>query len=38
MINAKNIHFSYGNFKVLKGIDLDVKKGEFISITGSSGA
>ncbi len=38
MINAKNIHFSYGNVKVLKGIDLDVKKGEFISITGSSGA
>jgi len=38
MIIAKNIHYSYDNLKVLTGIDLDIKKGEFISITGASGA
>jgi len=38
MINAKNIHYSYGNLKVLKGVDLDIEKGEFVSIVGASGA
>ena len=38
MIVAKNLHKSFGNLKVLKGITLDVKKGEIISIVGSSGA
>ena len=38
MIVANNIHYSYDNLKVLKGIDLDIKKGEFVSIIGSSGA
>ena len=27
MLKLSNIHFSYGETKVLKGIDLDVKKG-----------
>ena len=38
MISASNIHYSYGNIKVLKSIDLNIKKGEFVSIVGDSGA
>ena len=38
MITAKNIHYSYGNLKVLKGVDLNIEKGEFVSIIGDSGA
>ena len=38
MLKLSNIHFSYGETKVLNGIDLDVKKGEMVSIVGSSGA
>ncbi len=38
MIIAKNITKSYGDLKVLKGIDLTLEKGEIISIVGPSGA
>ena len=38
MIQATDIHKSYGALKVLKGIDLDIRKGEIISIVGASGA
>ena len=38
MITAKKIYYSYGNLQVLKGIDLNIKKGEFVSIVGASGA
>ena len=38
MIIAKNIRKSFGNLEVLKGIDLEIKKGEVVSIVGSSGA
>jgi len=38
MIIAQNIHKSFGTLKVLKGISLEVKKGEIISIVGASGA
>ncbi len=38
MIKATNIHKSYGDLHVLKGIDLSVEKGEIISIVGKSGA
>lgn len=38
MIQANNITKSFGYLRVLKGIDLDVKKGEIVSIVGSSGA
>ena len=38
MIIAKNIKFSYGQLKVLNDISLEINKGEFISIVGSSGA
>jgi lipoprotein-releasing system ATP-binding protein len=38
MIIAKNITKSFGNLKVLKGIDLTVEKKDVISIVGPSGA
>ncbi|MBU8891467.1 MAG: ABC transporter ATP-binding protein [Bacteroidales bacterium] len=38
MIVAKNIKKSYGDLQVLKGIDLEIKKGEIVSIVGPSGA
>lgn len=38
MIRAQNIHKSYGNLEVLKGVDIHIKEGEVISIVGESGA
>ena len=38
MIKANNIYYSYGSLEVLKGVNLHIKKGEFVSITGASGA
>ncbi|MBE0637228.1 MAG: ABC transporter ATP-binding protein [Bacteroidales bacterium] len=38
MIRAENIHKSYGNLHVLKGIDLEIAKGEIVSVVGASGA
>ena len=38
MIQAKDIHKSYGNLEVLKGIDLHIAKKEIVSIMGASGA
>jgi len=38
MINIQNVHKSFSDLEVLKGIDLDVKKGEVLSIIGSSGS
>ncbi len=38
MITAKNIHKYYDDLHVLKGVNLHIKKGEIVSIVGSSGA
>ncbi|MBT8300258.1 MAG: ABC transporter ATP-binding protein [Maribacter sp.] len=38
MIQATNIQKFYGDLKVLKGVDLHIKKGEIVSIVGPSGA
>jgi lipoprotein-releasing system ATP-binding protein len=38
MIKANKIQKSFGDLKVLKGVSLEVKKGEIISIVGASGA
>lgn len=38
MIDIKGITKSFGSLKVLKGIDLHIKKGEIVSIVGPSGA
>lgn len=38
MIKLTGIHKSFGQLEVLKGIDLHIKEGEFVSIVGASGA
>ncbi len=38
MIQLQNIKKSYGNLDVLKGVSLDIAKGEVVSIVGKSGA
>ena len=38
MIEIKNLHKSFGNLKVLKGIDKTIKKGEVVAIIGPSGS
>lgn len=38
LISAKNIQKSYGALKVLKGVNIEIKAGEIISIVGASGA
>lgn len=38
MISVKGIYKSFGNNAVLKGIDLDVRRGECISLIGGNGA
>ena len=38
MIKVTNIQKSYGDLKVLQGVNLDIQKGEVVSIVGASGA
>lgn len=38
MLRAQNIFKNYGSLQVLKGVNLEIKKGEIVSIAGSSGA
>ena len=38
MLKAKGIKKSYGKLQILKGVDLEVNKGEIITIVGPSGA
>ncbi len=38
MIKIVNLHKSFGELEVLKGIDLEVKQGDIIAIIGPSGS
>ena len=38
MLSARNIQKKYGQLQVLKGVDINIAKGEIVSIVGSSGA
>ncbi|UNY98127.1 ABC transporter ATP-binding protein [Zhouia spongiae] len=38
MIQASNIHKTFGSLEVLKGVDLHIKKSEVVSVVGASGA
>lgn len=38
IIKVTNIHKSYGETKVLRGVDLEIQQNEVVSIVGSSGA
>jgi len=38
MIVGNNIHKKFGELEILKGVDLEIKQGEIVSIVGSSGA
>lgn len=38
MISIRNFYKSFGDLKVIKGINLDIKKGEIMTIIGSSGS
>lgn len=38
VLQAKNIHKSFGKLHILKGVNIDVQPGEVVSIVGKSGA
>src|ERR1700710_745975 len=38
MLKARSIHKSYRQLQILKGVDLEVAKGEIVTIVGASGA
>lgn len=38
VIQATNIHKSYGTLEILKGVNVDIRRGEIVSIVGKSGA
>ena len=38
MLKVKGLHKSYGSLDVLKGVDLEISKGEIVSIVGASGS
>ncbi len=38
MVKGTNIRKAYGNLQVLKGVDIEIQKGEVVSIVGASGA
>ena len=38
IVKARGIRKNFGTLEVLKGVDLDVSKGEVIAIVGASGA
>jgi branched-chain amino acid transport system ATP-binding protein len=37
MLEIRNLHAGYGNVEILRGIDLDVQRGEIVAVLGSNG-
>ena len=38
MLKIENLEVAYGNIKAIKGISLEVNKGEIVTLIGSNGA
>jgi branched-chain amino acid transport system ATP-binding protein len=38
LLAIRNLHAAYGNIEALKGIDLDVQRGEIVALIGANGA
>jgi len=38
LLKISNLHIYYGSIQALKGISLDVAKGEIVSVLGANGA
>jgi branched-chain amino acid transport system ATP-binding protein len=38
MLNLEKVHTHYGPIEALKGVDIEIKKGEIVSLIGSNGA
>ena len=38
MLNISGVHTFYGNIEALKGVDLDVREGEIVTLIGANGA
>lgn len=37
MLEIRQLHAGYGSVEILRGIDLDVAKGEIVAVLGSNG-
>ena len=37
IISVRNLHKKFGNLEVLKGVNIDVKKGDVVVVIGPSG-
>ena len=38
MLKVRNLNVSYGGIHAIRGIDIDVERGEIVTIIGSNGA
>ena len=38
LMSIKNVHKRFGNIKVLRGVDMDIEKGDVVVILGPSGS
>ena len=38
MVSVKNVHKAFGDLEVLKGVSMDISKGEVVCIIGPSGS